>query len=129
MLNSAIITGRFVRDPELRTTASGVAVTSFTLAVERDRAESDGNRATDFIDCVAWRQLAEFVCRYFTKGQMATVSGRLQRRSYEDKSGAKRSAVEVIADEVYFAGRMTEPPVTGADFAELPDDDSDLPFD
>lgn len=128
MLNSAIITGRFVRDPELRTTASGVAVTSFTLAVERDRAENDGNRAADFIDCVAWRQLAEFVCRYFTKGQMATVSGRLQRRSYEDKSGAKRSAVEVIAGEVYFAGRMVEPPVTGADFAELGDSDPDLPF-
>lgn len=128
MLNSAIITGRFVRDPELRTTASGVAVTSFTLAVERDRAESDGNRAADFIDCVAWRQLAEFVCRYFTKGQMATVSGRLQRRSYEDKSGAKRSTVEVIAGEVYFAGRMVEPPVTAADFAELGDVDLDLPF-
>ena len=104
MLNLITIMGRFVRDPELRRTASGVAVTSFTLAVDRDFTGKDGGeKETDFIDCVAWRNTGEFVNKYFTKGRMAVASGRLQIRSWTDKDGNKRRNAEVNADSVYFA--------------------------
>ena len=103
MLNHIVIMGRLARDPELRRTGSGVAVTSFRLAVDRDFAPKDGSeRETDWIDCVAWRQTGEFVSKYFTKGRMAVVSGRLQIRNWTDKDGNKRSSAEVVAENVYF---------------------------
>ncbi len=103
MLNHITIMGRLTRDPELRRTGSGIAVASFTLAVDRDFAPKDGGeRETDFIDCVAWRQTGEFVSKYFTKGRMAVVSGRLQIRSWNDKDGNKRRTAEIVADNVYF---------------------------
>ncbi len=103
MLNHITIMGRLTRDPELRRTGSGIAVASFTVAVDRDFAPKDGgDRETDFIDCVAWRQTGEFVSKYFTKGSMAVVSGRLQIRSWTDKDGNKRRTAEVVADNVYF---------------------------
>ena len=103
MLNHIVIMGRLTRDPELRRTGSGIAVTSFTLAVDRDFGSKDGGeRETDFIDCVAWRNTGEFVSKYFTKGSMAVVSGRLQIRGWTDKDGNKRRSAEVVADNVYF---------------------------
>ena len=103
MLNHITIMGRLTRDPELRRTGSGIAVASFTVAVDRDFASREsGERETDFIDCVAWRQTGEFVSKYFTKGRMAVVSGRLQIRSWTDKDGNKRRTAEVVADNVYF---------------------------
>ena len=103
MLNHIVIMGRLTRDPELRRTGSGVAVASFSLAVDRDFAPKDGGeRETDFIDCVAWRQTGEFVSKYFAKGRMAVVSGRLQIRGWTDKDGNKRRSAEVVADNVYF---------------------------
>ena len=103
MLNHITIMGRLTRDPELRRTGSGVAVASFTLAVDRDFGKNEnGERETDFIDCVAWRQTGEFVSKYFIKGRMAVVSGRLQIRSWTDKDGNKRRTAEVVADNVYF---------------------------
>ena len=103
MLNHIVIMGRLTRDPELRRTGSGVAVTSFSLAVDRDFGPKDGGeRETDFIDCVAWRSTGEFVSKYFTKGSMAVVSGRLQIRGWTDKDGNKRRSAEVVADNVYF---------------------------
>ena len=103
MLNHITIMGRLTRDPELRRTGSGIAVASFSLAVDRDFAPKDGgDRECDFIDCVAWRQTGEFVSKYFTKGRMAVVSGRLQIRSWTDKDGNKRRTAEVVADNVYF---------------------------
>lgn len=103
MLNSVTLMGRLTRDPELRRTASGTAVTSFTLAVDRDFTNSTtGEKETDFIDFVAWRNTAEFVSKYFTKGRMAVVQGRLQIRTWTDKDGNKRKAAEVVADNVYF---------------------------
>ena len=103
MLNHITIMGRLTRDPELRRTGSGIAVASFSLAVDRDYSPRDGGeRETDFIDCVAWRQTGEFVSKYFTKGRMAVVSGRLQIRSWTDKDGNKRRTAEVVADNVYF---------------------------
>ena len=103
MLNHIVIMGRLTRDPELRRTGSGVAVASFTVAVDRDFGNRDnGERETDFIDCVAWRQTGEFVSKYFTKGRMAVVSGRLQIRNWTDKDGNKRRSAEVVADNVYF---------------------------
>ena len=103
MLNHITIMGRLTREPELRRTGSGIAVASFTLAVDRDFSPRDGGeRETDFIDCVAWRQTGEFVSKYFTKGRMAVVSGRLQIRSWTDKDGNKRRTAEVVADNVYF---------------------------
>ena len=104
MLNRVILMGRLTRDPELRRTSSGTAVASFTLAVDRDFSRDGGEREVDFIDCVAWRSSAEFVCKHFTKGQMAAVSGRLQIRNWTDQDGAKRCNAEVITDEIYFAG-------------------------
>ena len=103
MLNHITIMGRLTRDPELRRTGSGTAVASFTVAVDRDFGGRDGGeKETDFIDCVAWRQTGEFVSKYFTKGSMIVVSGRLQIRSWTDKDGNKRRTAEVVADNVYF---------------------------
>ena len=103
MLNHIVLMGRLTRDPELRRTGTGIAVASFTLAVDRDYAPKDGGqRETDFIDIVAWRSTAEFVSKYFSKGRMAVVSGRLQIRNWQDKEGNKRRSAEVVADNVYF---------------------------
>ena len=103
MLNHITIMGRLTRDPELRRTGSGVAVASFTVAVDRDFGNREGGeKETDFIDCVAWRQTGEFVSKYFTKGRMIVVSGRLQIRSWTDKDGNKRRTAEVVADNCYF---------------------------
>ena len=103
MLNHITIMGRLTRDPELRRTGSGIAVASFSVAVDRDFGGRDGGeKETDFIDCVAWRQTGEFVSKYFTKGRMIVVSGRLQIRSWTDKDGNKRRTAEVVADNCYF---------------------------
>jgi single-strand DNA-binding protein len=102
MLNKIVLMGRLTRDPELRRTQSGTAVTSFTLAVDRDFKGQNGEKETDFIDIVAWRNTAEFVSKYFSKGRLAVVEGRLQLRDWTDKEGIKRRSAEVIADNVYF---------------------------
>ena len=153
MLNRIIIMGRLVADPELRTTPGGGTVATVRLAVDRAfRTKQTGERETDFINVVAWRQTAEFVSRYFAKGRMAVVEGRLQIRPYTDRDGNKRTAAEVVAENVYFgdsrrdgdSGSYAPPPFaqsapasssggyaapTGEDqFAELADDDGDLPF-
>ena len=164
MLNKIFIMGRLTRDPELRHTQTGTAVASFSLAVDRDfKDKSTGERGTDFINVVAWRQTGEFVSRYFTKGRMAVVEGRLQMRDWTDKDGNKRTAAEVVADNVYFgdskrdgesggtyssgyAGGYSSAPMGGNSgyaapapsgygaptgvnqFAELSDDDGELPF-
>ena len=148
MLNRIVIMGRLTRDPELRRTQNGTAVTSFSVAVDRDfKSRESGEKATDFIDVVAWRQTAQFVCQYFTKGRMAVVSGRLQIRNWTDKEGNKRRSAEVMADNVYFGDSKRDgetggasfsrpaapadygmPPVGGDQFAELADDDGELPF-
>ena len=103
MLNVAVVMGRLVADPELRHTPNDVAVTSFTLAVDRSYVKSGTERQTDFIDIVAWRGTADFVCRYFRKGQMMAVHGSIQTRTYNDKDGNKRKAFEILADDVSFA--------------------------
>lgn len=135
MLNTITIMGRLTRDPELRRTSSGVAVASFALACERDFAAQGETRETDFIDIVAWRYTAEFVEKYFSKGQMAVVTGRLQIRNWEDKEGNKRRSAEILADHVYFGeakrGKTTqgEPqydPQGG--FSEIEDIDTTLPW-
>ena len=155
MLNHIVIMGRLTRDPELRRTGSGVAVTSFSLAVDRDFGNREsGEKETDFIDCVAWRQTGEFVSKYFTKGRMAVVSGRLQIRNWTDKEGNKRRTAEVVADNVYFGdskrdgdngnsfggttysapapsyGEYSAPAASApaSDFAMLDDGDAQLPF-
>ena len=155
MLNHIVIMGRLTRDPELRRTGSGIAVASFTVAVDRDFGGRDGGeKETDFIDCVAWRQTGELVSKYFTKGSMAVVSGRLQIRNWTDKEGNKRRSAEVVADNVYFGeskrssegnaysgnstysapaapsyGGYSAPAAAPAsDFAMLEDDDAQLPF-
>lgn len=114
MLNVAVIMGRLVADPELRHTANDIAVTSFRVAVDRSYARQGTERQTDFIDVVAWRQTAEFVCRYFTKGQMIAVSGSIQTRNYEDRQGNKRTAVEIVASDVSFTGSKRESGGAGA---------------
>ena len=109
MLNHIVIMGRLTRDPELRRTDSGIAVASFTVAVDRDYAAQGQEKETDFIDCVAWRKTGEFVSNYFTKGSMIVVSGRLQLRSWADKDGGKRRSAEIVADNVYFGeGRKNQ---------------------
>ena len=109
MLNHITIMGRLTRDPELRRTGTGIAVASFTVAVDRDFSGRDGGeKETDFIDCVAWRQTGEFVSKYFTKGRMIVVSGRLQIRSWTDKDGNKRRTAEVVADNCYFGDSKRE---------------------
>lgn len=141
MLNTAIIMGRLTADPELRTTSSGLSVTSFTVAVDRRFTRSGEEKQTDFINVVAWRQTADFVSKYFQKGSMIAVQGSIQTRSYEDKNGNKRTAVEIVADNVSFCGSKAESGTGGAraaapaayqnagseDFSELAGDD-DLPF-
>ncbi len=137
MLNHITIMGRLTRDPELRRTGTGVAVASFTLAVDRDFASKEGGeKETDFIDCVAWRNTGEFVSKYFTKGSMAVVSGRLQIRSWTDKDGNKRRTAEVLADNIYFGDSKKSESSTGGyptsapaqDYAMINDDDAQLPF-
>ena len=103
MLNKVVIMGRFTKDPELRRTGSGTAVTSFSLACDRDFKSQSGEKETDFIEVVAWKNTAEFVSKYFGKGRMAVVDGRLQIRDWTDKDGNKRTTAEVVADNVYFA--------------------------
>ena len=144
MLNKIILMGRLARDPELRRTGSGTAVTSFTLAVDRDFKSQSGEKETDWIDVVAWRNTAEFVSKYFTKGRMAVVEGRLQIRDWTDDNGNKRRSAEVVADNVYFgdakrdgdsadgggyrpAGRGVDVN-PGGDFAEIGEEDGELPF-
>ena len=102
MLNKIILMGRLVKDPELRRTQSGTAVTSFRIAVDRDFKSQDGSKQADFFDVVAWRGTAEFVSKYFTKGRMAIVEGRLQTRDWTDREGGKRVATEIVADNIYF---------------------------
>ena len=117
MLNHIVIMGRLTRDPELRRTGSGVAVASFTVAVDRDFGGRDGGeKETDFIDCVAWRQTGEFVSKYFTKGRMIVVSGRLQIRSWTDKDGNKRRTAEVVADNCYFGDSKRDGEAGGASY-------------
>ena len=159
MLNHITIMGRLTRDPELRRTGTGIAVASFTVAVDRDFGGRDGGeKETDFIDCVAWRSTGEFVSKYFTKGSMIVVSGRLQIRSWTDKEGNKRRTAEVVADNCYFGeskrsseggssyggntyggnsyaapaapsyGGYSAPAAPASDFAMLEDDDAQLPF-
>lgn len=102
MLNKIVVMGRLTRDPELRRTQSGLSVTSFSVACDRDFKNQSGEKETDFIDCVAWRNTAEFVCKYFSKGRMAVVEGRLQLRDWQDNNGNKRRSAEIVADNVYF---------------------------
>ena len=117
MLNHITIMGRLVRDPELRRTGSGIAVASFTVAVDRDFGGRDGGeKETDFIDCVAWRQTGEFVSKYFTKGRMIVVSGRLQIRSWTDKDGNKRRTAEVVADNCYFGDSRRDSDNSGSSY-------------
>ena len=108
MINSVVLMGRLTADPELRTTQSGKSVASFSMAVERD-FQQDGERKADFIDVVAWRGLAEFICKYFRKGRMIAIQGHIQTRTYTDKDGNKRKATEVVADKVSFTGEKAEP--------------------
>ena len=136
MLNRIDIQGRLVRDPELRRTQNGVAVTSFTLAVERDYCEAGKDREADFIDCVAWRGTAEFIDKYFTKGRMMIVTGRLQIRNWQDKEGNKRRSAEVMAESVFFAdsraaGNGASAPSAAPGLSEIAEEDEpdeDLPF-
>ena len=156
MLNHIVLMGRLTRDPELRRTGSGVAVASFSLAVDRDfQSKETAEKAVDFIDIVAWRNTAEFVSKYFSKGRMAVVSGRLQIRTWKDKEGNNRRTAEVVADNVYFGDSKREggntssfgggysndygysapaaqsysaPAPAASEFSMLEDDDSDLPF-
>ena len=141
MLNKIIIMGRLTRDPELRRTGSGTAVTSFSLACDRDFKSQSGDKETDFIEVVAWKNNAEFVSKYFSKGRMAVVEGRLQIRDWTDKDGGKRRSAEVVADNVYFAdskrsesndnqkenfnalsGRVSD------DFVPISEEDGEIPF-
>ena len=127
MLNKIILMGRLTRDPEVRVTQANVSVASFSLAVERDGKNQDGTKETDFIDIVAWRSTAEYVQKYFTKGRMAIVSGRLQIRNWEDKDGNKRRSAEVVADSIYFGDSKPTGGATAGDYPIL-DDDEEIPF-
>ena len=130
MLNTAILMGRLTSDPELRYTPNDTAVTSFTLAVERSYVKSGSDRQVDFIDVVVWRQTAEFVCKYFHKGQLVAVQGSIQTRSYTDKDGNKRKATELLVSSAAFTGEKREaaakPTPTEDDYSSISDDD--LPF-
>ena len=146
MINNVVLMGRLVATPELRNTQTGVAVTSFTLAVERSFARAGEQRQADFIDCVAWRNTAEFISRYFQKGSMIAVTGSIQTRTYDDKNGNKRKATEIVVDQASFCGSKAETGTSGysapsammpeapsfstasaGDFEEIAGDD-DLPF-
>lgn len=127
MLNKIIVMGRLTRDPELRRTGNGTAVTSFTIACDRDF----GDKETDFLDIVAWKQTGEFVSKYFSKGRMAVVSGRLQIRGWTDKDGNKRKTAEIVADNVYFGDSKSDNQQTANitdNFAVIEDTDENLPF-
>ena len=129
MLNHITIMGRLTRDPELRTTGTGIAVASFSVAVDRDFPDkATGQRETDFIDCVAWRHTGEFVSRNFKKGSQIVVSGRLQIRKWTDKDGNKRSSAEVVADNCYFGGSRNDTPGTGTtgNFSAYPETEAML---
>lgn len=131
-LNRITIMGRLTRDPELRRTQSGTPVTSFTMAVDRDFKSQSGDKETDFIDVVAWRNTAEFAAKYFAKGRMAIASGRLQIRDWLDNNGNKRRSAEVIADSIYFGDSKPQDVqpaghAVNSDFDEI-EDDLDLPF-
>lgn len=144
MLNKIVLQGRLCSDPELRHTQSGAAVSSFTLAVDRDFKSHSGERETDFVNCTAWKSVAEFTARYLSRGRMAIVEGRLQSRKYTDKDGNNRTAYEVVASSVYFGDSKRDPldkladdaapvsyPATAGspgEFSELQDDDGELPF-
>ena len=149
MLNKVILMGRLTADPEHKQTPNGVSVTSFSIAVDRNFTGKDGTKQTDFINIVAWRNTADFICRFFTKGRMIAIEGSLQSRNYEDKNGNKRTAFEVVADQVYFADSKQsnndrqaasfptpdafDEPAKGSsfsigDFEEIDTDDSELPF-
>lgn len=148
MLNKIILMGRLTRDPELRRTQQGTAVASFSLAVDRDYKAKGAEKETDFIDIVAWRNTAEFVSKYFAKGRMAVVEGRLQVRSYTDKEGNNRRVAEVVADNIYFGDSKKDGGNTGSgnyggssydggyaggdygssNFQEVDEDDGELPF-
>ena len=134
MINSVVLMGRLTIDPELKTTPSGVSVTSFEIAVERSFAKQGEEKETDFIDIVAWRQSAEFITRYFCKGSMIAIEGSLQTRTYTDKDGNKRKAVEVLANRVSFCGSKNETGAAPAQMRSSTDDfepiadDEDLPF-
>lgn len=139
MLNKIFIMGRLTRDPELRTTNSGTPVASFALAVDRNYKGADGEKETDFIDCVAWRHIGEFAAKYFTKGRMAAVEGRLQIRPWTDKEGNNRRSAEVIVDNMYFGDSKRDGDTGGARPASGPvnvsanewgevEDEEDLPF-
>lgn len=143
MLNRIILMGRLTRDPELRHTQTGTPVASFALAVDRDfKDKATGEKQTDFVDVVAWRSTGEFVSKYFTKGRLAVVEGRLQIRDWTDKEGNKRRTAEVVADNVYFGDSKRDGEASGSShpapdygvpdrsdqFSDLSDDDGDLPF-
>ena len=131
MLNKVVLMGRLTKDPELRRTGSGTAVTSFSLACDRDFKSQSGEKETDFIEVVAWKNTAEFVSKYFSKGRMAVVEGRLQVRDWTDKAGNKRTTAEVVADNVYFADSKRDSDSAykkNPDFAEIIEDDGEIPF-
>ena len=144
MLNHITIMGRLTRDPEYRTTPAGLSVANFSVAVDRDFPGQSGEKETDFIDCVAWRKTAEFVTKYFIKGSLIVVSGRLQVRSWLDKDGNKRRTAEIVADNVYFGGSKNSesnqqsasqsygsyaaPPASASTFTVLEGPDEHLPF-
>ena len=135
MLNHVEIMGRFVHDPEVRYTQNNIPVASFTLAVDDDYAPKGAEKHTNFFNCVAWRQTAEFVKNYFGKGRMAVVTGSMQSRKYEDKNGNNRIAWEVIVDHIYFGDSKrssdaeSAPEAQQEDFSTIGDDDGELPFD
>ena len=142
MLNRIIVMGRMTKDPELRTTQSGTSVCSFTLAVDRDFKDSNGEKGVDFIDVVAFRHTAEFVCKYFSKGRVAVAEGRLQIREWKDKDGNNRRTAEIVAENVYFGDSKRDDggnaqsgapaygygAPAGGGFTEVADDDGNLPF-
>lgn len=134
MLNHITIMGRMVREPELRYTQQNTPVVSFTLAVDRDFQSGGSEKQTDFIDCVAWRNTAEFVSKYFHKGSMAVVAGRLQMRNWTDKHENKRTSAEVVADNIYFGDSKkantgnSQADYTAPTMSEIDDSDGDLPF-
>ena len=138
MLNIIAIMGRLVRDPEMRQTTTGKIVASFRVAVDRGSKDANGQNQADFFDVVAWNKTAEFVCKYFQKGSLIAIDGRLQSRSYQDKSGQNRTAIEIIANNVHFAGSKNQnatrepdvapPPAANLDSHAPIDDTGDLPF-
>lgn len=132
MLNKGILMGRLTRDPELRHTQSGTAVCSFTLAIDRDRKDANGEKQTDFIDCVTWGKQAEFASQWFSKGMMAIVVGRIQSRKWQDQNGNNRTAIELNCEEVSFGetkkNRDSNSGRQNSDFADMPEEDSDVPF-